>query len=154
METGKKKSEGFQRNLKNREKKIWKTVFLQSGLRWYWCSLLCLSCQLRESKYCSERWSPYPLNSYWSDVSCWFFSFIAPYCISRWNSQASSDLSMVSPTRPSWSAAWDLPWGWIPQQHTRWPEFLCFVWAWGNSAPWLHRRTSVPYRSGFLVYSG
>lgn len=31
----------------------------------------------------------YPLNSYWSDFSCWFFSLIAPYCISGWNGQAS-----------------------------------------------------------------
>lgn len=130
------------------------TGIFSSGLRCFWCSLLCLRCQVEESKYCSEMRSPYPLNSSWSDFSCWFFALIAPYCVSRWNGQASSDLSVVSPARPSYSPAWDLSYGWIPRQDTRWQDFLHFVWVCGNSAPWLHRRTRVPHRSGFPVYSG
>lgn len=74
---------------------------LVSGL---WCSLLCLRYQLMYLST-AQRWSLDPLNSYWSDFSCWFCSLVAPYCISGWNGQASSDLSVVSPARPSWTPA-------------------------------------------------
>lgn len=144
----------FHGSCKKKKKSDGETGIFSSGLRCFWCSLLCLRCQVGESKYCSEMRSPYPLNSSWSDFSCWFFALIAPYCVSRWNGQASSDLSVVSPARPSYSPAWDLSYGWIPWQNTRWQDFLHFVWVCGNSAPWLHRRTRVPHRSGFPIYSG